>query len=106
MLSVAGGIGITLVLAMARELTRRGAEWNALRRSFPSHDGFRQRNYTLALITIHAGDRAGGAPGLETHPCGARQVRRRRARVSRGREGSLSTLQESPLVEQIAQGVG
>lgn len=83
-LLIAGGIGITPVLAMARELERRGADWMLLYagRSAASM-AFTEELVTIApdRVRIHADDRAGGppelssllgttAPGTLTYVCG------------------------------------
>lgn len=64
---VAGGIGITPILAMARQLERQGADWSML---YAGRSGdtmaFVDELQALApdRIRIHADDRAGGPPAL------------------------------------------
>ncbi|MBO9520646.1 MAG: oxidoreductase [Nocardioidaceae bacterium] len=64
---VAGGIGITPILAMARELARRGADWQLLYagRSAASM-AFTEELLALGpdRVRLHADDQAGGPPDL------------------------------------------
>jgi ferredoxin-NADP reductase len=66
-LLVAGGIGITPILAMARDLERRGADWSML---YAGRSGatmaFVDELASLARdkVTLHADDEAGGPPVL------------------------------------------
>jgi len=65
---VAGGIGITPILAMARELHRRGADWRLLYAG-RSRPGMAFLDELLALdpdrVAVHEDDVAGGPPELE-----------------------------------------
>jgi ferredoxin-NADP reductase len=66
-LLVAGGIGITPILAMARDLERRGADWSML---YAGRSGatmaFVEELAELGAdkVTLHADDEAGGPPAL------------------------------------------
>lgn len=64
---VAGGIGITPILAMARELQARGADWSMLYAGRSGHTmAFVDELTALApdRVRIHADDEAGGPPVL------------------------------------------
>jgi ferredoxin-NADP reductase len=66
-LLVAGGIGITPILAMARDLERRGEEWTML---YAGRSGATMafveelRELARDKVTVHADDVAGGPPVL------------------------------------------